>query len=69
MEEDQKNTPIIRRVKSLRRDVAAVLRNVEDNYSNPEMAQARIKLMEARHWMGEYLKVLGHELPEKFKDE
>jgi len=69
MEEEQKNTSIIRRVKALRRDVAKVIREVEGNYNNPEMNQARTKLMEARHWMGEHLKVLGHELPEKYFSE
>lgn len=69
MDDNKKNLPHINRIKGLRKDISAVIRDVEDNYSNAEMTIVRQKLKEAKHWCGEYLKVLGSELPEEFRDE
>jgi hypothetical protein len=34
-----------------------------------EIALARTKLQEAKHWCGEALGELGHKLPEEYRDE
>lgn len=55
-------------IKSFRVDLDRILTRVQQAPWLKPKEQVEIKLKETRHWLGECLKILGHELPEEFRD-
>lgn len=57
------------KISELIRDEKALLTLIDRGIGGREVATSRLKLQEAKHWLGEALGELGQKLPEEFRDE
>jgi hypothetical protein len=72
----ENNDQLVSAVKSLRGDIHLCLMDAQKlaGYINRgdggrEVALSITKLQEAKHWLGEVLKFVGHPLPDEYRDE
>ena len=58
----------VEEIKEFRVDLDRILQKLQRTQWLRPIEQVEIKLKEARHWFGECLKIMGHELPQEFQD-